>query len=335
MATGTVLYVSAGPRAPRTPMANAGGQQGPQEYFFYDDEPMVSTVCQQQAPMRSKAQPGGPKCDTHCPRVWRPGPDALLCLACHLQAYEDAAATASQGTATQGVKRGRDGDEPGRADDAKRRRQFRDAHHNQAQAPAAAAMVKQQVTQDELARRAEDMLVQLKQVATRAAASWRDNAPSSVQRTSLDQQAQDAMVYTKRAFPAAVAGLPLNRVPAEQRHAVTLVRQAMEATKQACQVYNQWRTKAERSLALLTVSAVRHESAWRQAAPTPAQVSELQRRADATRKLVAEVFPTAAAGLPAAQVPAREARAVELLAQAKAAVDRALSVAKDWQVRTA
>ncbi len=203
---------------------------------------------------------------------------------------------------------------------------------HQALPPAAAGAAEERLTQDELVRRAEDMLVELKRVATSAAVTWPVSPPTPAQLDSLTSLISRTVQYSKRAFPAAEAGLPLDQVPPRERHAVTLIKQAMDAAGQALTVYTGLQINAERSLASLTMAAVRRESAWRQAAPTEGQVAELQRRAETTRKLAAEVFPAAAAGLPAAQVPAREARAVELIVQAKAAVDRALSVAKDWQV---
>ncbi len=253
---------------------------------------------------------------------------------CLLQAYGNIAQPASLSAEAQEPKRGRDEPQPSPVDDAKRRRQGDHPQPHQAPAPAAAATAgEEQLTHDELVRRAEDMLVELKRLAANAVLTWPVTPPTSAQLESLNSLASRTVHYSKRAFPAAEAGRPLDQVPPRERHAVTLIKQSMDAAGQALRVYTGIRTKAERSLALLTMEAVRQEAAWRKVAPTQAQMSELQRRADATSKLVAEVFPAAAAGLPVAQVPAREARAVELIAQAKAAVDRALRVAKDWQVR--
>ncbi len=100
------------------------------------------------------------------------------------------------------------------------------------------------MAQEELARRAEDMLVELKQAATRAAASWRVKAPSVQQKEVLDRQLGRTMRHAKQAFPAAAVGLPLDQVPAEQRHAVTLLRQAKEATEQAYAASRSWQTDA-------------------------------------------------------------------------------------------
>ncbi len=245
-----------------------------------------------------------------------------------MQAYDDAAAAASQGTATQGAKRGRDGAEPGPGDDAKRRRQANHTDHSQGPNPAAARAAEECLREEKLARRAEDMLVQLKQAATSNAASWKGNAPSAQQKEKFDRQVERTVQCAKQAFPAAAACLPVDQVSARERHAVTLVEQARVAVSQAHEAYDRWLSEAEDGLTQLAAAAKRAESAWRRTAPTQAQVAELQRRADTTWDLVRKVFPAAAAGLPAAQIPEHEAEAVGHIAKAKAALQRALRVAK-------
>ncbi len=206
--------------------------------------------------------------------------------------------------------------QPGHADGAKRGGQG----HKQGHAPAANA----RCLQGELGRQAVALLDQLTQVATKAAAQWRD--PSQAQLAFLNNKAHRAVQVAQKAFPAVAVGLPLDRVPQEQQQAVTLFQQALLAVRQAQEAHAEWPAKAERELTQITTTAMQQGAAWRQAKPDKAQVDALKQRMGKVRELIERI------SRGAGSEPCMGQALSSAVSEAQRAVDDAVRVANEWKV---
>lgn len=154
------------------------------------------------------------------------------------QAYGNAAGSHSFGMAFQGPQQGFDEALPGDEAQSKRRHLAEQPQVPLGYAPAPNFAPGGLLGQDDSARQAETMLVQLKQVANNAAATWRETLPSLAQLDWLENQVECTMQHVKRAFPAVAAGVPVAQVPAWEARAADLLAQAKAAVNDALEAAN-------------------------------------------------------------------------------------------------